>query len=80
MAEQKRKTLEVWVLVTSDGDYEAGTDSDVPDRFEKEVGDLSGYAGFRVYKLLLSVPLPGPVELAARVPDEVQEPITLALT
>lgn len=81
MADKPRKTIEIWVLVTADGDCGAGTDPDeLTEHFEKEISDLKNYQGFRLYKLNLSVPLPGPIELAAHAPDEVHEPITITLT
>jgi hypothetical protein len=61
----KFKTLEVWVAVDADGDYECGVDEDAAtERFDENVG---GTGGRRLVKLTVKVPLPTVIELTGEV-------------
>lgn len=63
------KTLEVWVLVDQDGDYEVGTvGSDAATRYDESVG-ADGERGMRMVKLLVTLRIPEVIEVAVNVPD-----------
>lgn len=82
MAEKSRIDLDIWICVAANGDYAVGAScATAVSRFEENHDDLSTYeAGFRLYKLTLNLPYPGPLELAAVVPGNVAEPVTLVVT
>jgi hypothetical protein len=62
--------VEVWVMVTEDGDYVCHIDRDeLIAKHEEDVGSLSGKAT-RILKIAVSVPTPAPVELTATVAEE----------
>ena len=61
----KFQTIEVWVVVDEQGDYECAADFDAAaERFDENVG---GNGGRRVVKLSVKVPLPTPIELPGEV-------------
>lgn len=62
-------TVEVWVKVDQDGDYEVGTTSEeTATRFTEIVGDDTE-RGVRMVKLMVTIPLPECIEVAVDVPD-----------
>jgi hypothetical protein len=66
-----QKTLEVWVAVDAEGQYEAGTtDDDACDRFDGYDGGRGGVTGYRLIKVLVTVPLPGPLTATAALRDD----------
>jgi hypothetical protein len=70
--------VEVWVLVDENGDAVSSCDPDcLSDLYEEHIG--SDHAtGRRVVKVVLTVPLPKPVELSGVVPADEGE-ATLAV-
>jgi hypothetical protein len=65
------KTLEVWILVDSDGDYVASHDADALNgMYADELQELEEAAGIRRIKVTLTVPLPTPIELTGEVAAE----------
>lgn len=73
-------TVEIWVTVDQDGDYECGSDQGVADeRFEENIGELAAAAGLRRVKLSVTVPLPRVIEIAAVVEcDEADPTVTVS--
>lgn len=73
-------TIEVWVTVDADGDYECGPDAAVADeRFEENISDLTGTNGLRRVKLSVTLPLPKVIEIAAEVTaDEADPTVTVS--
>ena len=59
------KTVEVFVMVDEDGDYECGVDVDAAtERFDDNVG---GTGGRRLVRLTVKVPLPTVISLTGEV-------------
>lgn len=60
--------VEVWVKVDANGDYEVGTNEDeAKERFDENIGsDLL----HRFVKVKVRLPVPKPVEVTVKVPDE----------
>lgn len=73
----KTGTIELWVCVDENGDYAVGKDRDQSqENYAGEIGDDS--AGRRYITVLLTVPLPNPIEVAGTV--EISEtPAQLAI-
>lgn len=69
------KTVEVWVKVDEDGDYDVGCDSSgAAERFTENVGD-DAEKGTRLVKLMITLPLPVPFVATVDVPDTEGEPV-----
>lgn len=60
-----RKTLEVWVAVDADGGYGTGTDQDAACTDYDEAQGRDSVTGFRLIKVLVTVPLPEPMTATA---------------
>jgi hypothetical protein len=59
-------TLEIYVLVDSDGNYSVGTDQDAcQDKFEEDNG---GHLPNRLIRIMLDTPLPEVTVLSGKVP------------
>ena len=68
---QQTTTVEVWILVDSNGDYAIAKDSsDLADAYEQDIQACSDAEGLRRVKVTLTVPLPEPVELTGTVPAQ----------
>lgn len=67
----KTETVEVYVMVDSEGDYGAGVDPEgAAQCYADNVGDVAEKDGFRMVKILLTVPLPVEVVLTGTVPEQ----------
>lgn len=65
------KTLEVWVAVDADGNYEAGdSEESACERFDDFDPGRAGVTGYRLVKVLLTVPLPGPMTATAVLAED----------
>lgn len=65
------KTVEVWVLIDEDGDYEVGASAEeAATRYADTVAQPDGERGMRRVKLAVRVPLPTPIELSGEVACE----------
>jgi hypothetical protein len=63
-------TVEVWVAANDACDYAVATsEDDLKGCYENQVGEWAGNA-IRVLRLLVTIPVPKPVELTATVSDE----------
>ena len=57
-------TVEVWVLVNSEGEYVAHEDAGVlAEEYEERIGEMSAAEGLRRVCVKVTVPLPTPIEL-----------------
>jgi hypothetical protein len=64
-------TIEVWVMVDSAGDYAVGKDTEgAKEQYGNDIQAPEDAEGFRLVKLLLTVPLPEVVEASGTMPDE----------
>jgi hypothetical protein len=64
-----RKELEVWVAVDAEGSYESGTnEEEAGERYRDNVDNA--LLGFRLIKVLVSVPLPGPMTARAVLEED----------
>ncbi len=64
-----RKEVEVWLAVDAEGGCEAGPDEGAAaDRYADNVASHSG--GFRLIKILVSVPLPTPMTARAVLEED----------
>jgi hypothetical protein len=72
--------VEVWVLVDANGDYAVGRDAaDAREDYDNDIGnDVDEMGGFRLVKVLLTVPLPVVVELSGTVPADGQAALRVA--
>lgn len=62
-------TIEFFLLVSADGEYGIGRDEDSAAlSYENDIGELP--AQTRMVKLLLTIPLPRPLEVSGTVPGE----------
>jgi len=65
------KTIEVWVLVDENGEYECGADTETAaERYRDNVGEPDGTVTYRAVKLTVKVPLPTTIELSGEVTVE----------
>jgi hypothetical protein len=70
--------IEVWVIVDENGDYSTGHDQEsAGTAYDDNIGSASGTAR-RAIKVMLSVPLPVPVELTGTVPVEGDAELSVA--
>lgn len=63
--------VEIWVCVDSNGDVGIGEcDVSAREKYEENIGNLNEAEGFRLVKVLVTVPLPevSTVELTAEAP------------
>lgn len=61
--------IEVWVKVGENGDYDCGCDAtQAGERFEESVG-TDNETGYRMVRLLVTVPLPEVIELTGAVTE-----------
>jgi hypothetical protein len=75
---QQTTQVEVWVLVDENGDAVASCDQDcLSDLYEEKIG-TDHATGRRVVKVVLTVPLPRPVELSGTVPEEGEATLAVA--
>ena len=62
------KTVDVWVVVDEDGDYDCGVDAGLAaENYANNIMTPDGTKGMRVVKLSVRVPLPTPIELTGEV-------------
>jgi hypothetical protein len=74
-----KTTVELWICVDAAGDYGVGKDeSAAKEQYETDIGPLADAAGFRCYRLDLSVPPPAPRVLTAEVTED-EDALTLAV-
>jgi hypothetical protein len=72
---------ELWVCLDANGDYAAGsTDEAARNQYESDVGELAACDGFRLFKLVLTLPTPAVAELAGRVAEGTAGPVPLTVT
>jgi hypothetical protein len=72
----KTATVEVWVLVDEDGDYDCAPDEGTAaDRYADSIAAIDGTRGLRRIKVTLIVPRPAPIEVSAEVPAEEGGPV-----
>jgi hypothetical protein len=66
----KTETLELWLCVAANGDYQTGTTEDeARERFVENIEPLEDTTGFRLVRLNLTVPLPVAIEASGTVPE-----------
>jgi len=71
----KTMKLEVYALVDECGDYVASHDEQqLKDLYEEGVQTVDGTFGIRIVKLVVTVPLPTPIEIAATVDADEEAP------
>lgn len=64
------KTVEVWVLIDSDGNYAVANDQErVKEVYEEDTQPFGDADGFRLVKLSLRVALPEVIEASGEIPD-----------
>lgn len=64
----KTKTIEMHAAIDDDGDYGVGIDADdAAKSYEENGGSISGVCGFRMVKILVTIPLPEIVTLSGTV-------------
>ena len=69
------KTVEVWVVIDSDGDYDVGPDRESADeRYTETIADFGHAAGIRRVKVTVTVPLPTVIEVEAECEGD-EEPV-----
>lgn len=62
------KAIEMYAVVDDEGDYGVGIDADdAAKNYEENVGAISEVCGFRMIKILVTVPLPEIVTLSGTV-------------
>jgi hypothetical protein len=70
------KTIEVWIAIDGDGDYEVGCDDDdAVDRYNDNIG---GTRSMRLVKLNVTMRPPEVTEASVTVPDEAGQTVEVA--
>ncbi len=68
----KTRECEIHLMIDAQGDYSAvaGDGSDLAERYTSEIGSVDDSNGYRIYRLLLNVPIPDQVEVQGTVTPE----------
>lgn len=77
---KKTANIEVYALIDECGDYVVSNDeTQLKEMYEDNIQPIDGTFGIRIVKLIVTVPLPTPIEIAAIVQaDETDPTVTVS--